>query len=63
MVNVLQPAIKGGGKNLSPKEVSTMVWEAGLIDGMRCAGEILTIALQSGQDDVGNEEAEEKPTT
>ena len=40
-----------------------MVWEAGLIDGMRVAGEILTVALNSGVPDEGNEEAEEKAKT
>ena len=63
IVNVIQPAIKGGGMDVSPKDVSKMVWEAGLIDGMRVAGEILTTALTSGQENVGNEQAEEKTKT
>ena len=63
IVNVIQPALKGGGNNLDQKDVSKMVWEAGLIEGMRVAGEILTVALNSGVPDEGNEEAEEKAKT
>lgn len=63
IVNVIQPALKGGGNNLDHKDISKMVWEAGLIDGMRVAGEILTVALNSGVPDEGNEEAEEKAKT
>ena len=63
IVNVIQPALKGGGNNFDQKDVSKMVWEAGLIEGMRVAGEILTVALNSGVPDEGNEEAEEKSKT
>lgn len=63
IVNVIQPALKGGGNNLDQKDVSKMVWEGGLIEGMRVAGEILTVALNSGVPDEGNEEAEEKTKT
>ena len=60
VVNVLAPAIKGGGNKFTDKELRQKVWDAGLIDGMRCAGEVLTIALASGIEDEGNEQAEEK---
>lgn len=63
VVNVIQPALKGGGNNVDHKDVSKMVWEAGLIDGMRVAGEILTVALNSGLEDEGNAKAEESPQT
>lgn len=63
VVNVIQPALKGGGMNVDAKDVSKMIWEAGLVDGMRVAGEILTMALTSGQENVGNEQAEEKTKT
>lgn len=62
IVNVLTPAIKGGGNNVDAKQVQKWIWEAGLIEGIRCAGEIVTMALNSGQDE-GNEGAEENPTT
>ena len=63
IVSVIQPALKGAGNNYNSKDVSKMVWEAGLIEGMKVAGEILTVALTSGQENVGNEQAEEKPET
>ena len=62
IVNVLTPAIKGGGNDVDAKQVQQWVWEAGLIEGMRCAGEIVTMALNSGQNE-GNEGAEENPAT
>ena len=60
IINVIAPALKGGGNNFTPKELSQKVWKAGVIEGMRVAGEILTTALDSGQKDEGNEEAEQK---
>ena len=60
IVNVLTPAIRGGGNDVDAKQVQKWVWEAGLIEAMRCAGEIVTVALNSGQNE-GNEEAEENP--
>ena len=63
VVNVIQPALKGGGNDLNHNDVAKMVWEAGLIEGMRVAGEILTVALNSGAKDEGNEVAEEKAKT
>ncbi len=62
IVNVLTPAIKGGGNDVDAKQVQKWIWEAGLIEAMRCAGEIVTMALNSGQNE-GNEGAEENPAT
>ena len=63
IINVIARALKGGGNNFTPKELSQKVWKAGVIEGMRVAGEILTTALDSGQKDEGNEEAEQKSET
>ena len=63
VVSVLAPAIKGGGNKFTDKELRQKVWDAGLIDGMRCAGEVLIVALASGIEDEGNEQAEEKAQT
>ena len=60
IVNVLTPIIKGGGNDVDAKQVQQWVWEAGLIEGMRCAGEIVTMALNSGQNE--NEGAEGEPS-
>ena len=60
VINVLTPAIKGGGNDITEKRVKEMIWSAGLIEGMRCAGEVLTVALNSGLSSEGNEGAEER---
>mgnify|MGYP005988538715 CR=1 FL=1 len=55
---ILHIAIKGGGKDISEKEVQRIIWNAGIVEGMAAAGEILTNALVGGQDE-GKDEAEE----
>ena len=62
IIKVLTPAIRGGGNNVDEKKVAEMIWDATLVDGMRCAGEVLSKALNSGSGDEGNEQAEESPT-
>jgi predicted transcriptional regulator YheO len=63
IVNVIYPAIKGGGNKVDQKDVVKKLETAGLINGMRVAGEILTVALNSGLKDEGNEVAEENLKT
>tara|TARA_B100000963_G_scaffold68748_1_gene57032 strand:+ start:4051 stop:4287 length:237 start_codon:yes stop_codon:yes gene_type:complete len=58
LVNVLTPAIKGGGNDIDEKKVRELIGKSGLIHAMKCAGDIVTKALETGQDE-GNEEAEE----
>lgn len=62
VIKVLTPAIKGGGNDVDEKKVAEMIWNANLVEGMRCAGEVLSKALNSGIEDEGNEIAEEKQT-
>ena len=49
---ILTTAIRSGGNNLSTADVNKLIWETGLIDSMKVAGELLTIALDTG--DSGN---------
>ena len=63
IANVIQPALKGGGSDLTHQDVLKMIWSAGLVDSMRVAGEILTVALSTGVKDEGNEVAEENQKT
>ena len=58
LVNVLTPAIKGGGNDIDEKKVRELIGKSGLIHAMKCAGDIVTKALETGQDE-GNEQAEE----
>lgn len=53
IINILHPIIKGGGNDVSVKEIETAVWDAGLADSMRAVGEIIGTAL-SGGDKEGN---------
>ncbi len=53
IVNILHPIIKGGGNDVTVKDISNAVWDAGLAEAMRAVGEILGAALSNG-DDEGN---------
>lgn len=55
---VLYYAIKGGGKEVSEKDIDNLIWEAGIVEAMRVCGEVLTNALLGGQDE-GKENATE----
>ena len=48
---IIYTAIKGGGKNISEKDVNSLIWKAGIIEGLRACGEIVTMALSSGDDE------------
>jgi|TARA_R100001126_G_C4840662_1_gene156734 hypothetical protein len=58
LISVLTPAIKGGGNDIDEKKVKELIGKSGLIQAMKCAGDIVTKALETGQDE-GNEQAEE----
>ena len=54
MVNVLTPAIRAGGNDIKEKQVGEALWGAGLADGMKAIGEILSTVLSAGEEE-GNE--------
>lgn len=54
MVNILTPVIRAGGNDIKEKEVGEALWGAGLADGMKSIGEILSTVLSAGEDE-GNE--------
>lgn len=49
--SILYPIIKGGGNEITFKEVQTAVWEAGLAEAMKACGEVLAVSLGTGQDE------------
>ena len=51
---IIHPIVKGGGNDVSMKDIQKAVWDAGLADAMRVCGEVLASALNAGQDE-GNE--------
>lgn len=59
VVQILHVALRGGGNDLSQKQVGEMVFEAGLVEGIRVCGEILANTLNAGnKGDSGNEQAD-----
>ena len=48
---ILYTAIKGGGKDISEKQVSDLIWKAGLVDGIKACGEIIAMALSTGDNE------------
>lgn len=57
-LSILTIAIRSGGKDVSEKEVGKQLWDAGLADGLKAVGLVVTNVL-SGGDDEGNEEQAE----
>jgi hypothetical protein len=51
--NILLPIIKGGGNDVSIKDIQKVVWDAGLAEAMKACGEVLATAL-SGAGNEGN---------
>lgn len=54
MCAILLPIIRAGGNDIQLKDVQSAVWDGGLAEAMKAAGEILAMALSGGQD-TGNE--------
>lgn len=52
--NILHPIIKGGGNDVTMKDIQNAVWDAGLAEAMKAVGEILGTALTGGNDE-GNQ--------
>ncbi len=48
---ILFTAIKGGGKNLSEKDISDIVFKVGFVDAIKACGEILANALSVGENE------------
>ena len=61
--NILTPAFRGGGNNLSHKEVCELVYSGGMADGLRVCGEVLANVLNAGSEEQKEEEIEKKEET
>tara|TARA_R100001440_G_scaffold54380_2_gene74176 strand:- start:865 stop:1209 length:345 start_codon:yes stop_codon:yes gene_type:complete len=57
IINILHPALRGGGNNLSMKQVMAIVEEAGIVKSTMAVSTILTKTLQVDEE----ENAEKKP--
>lgn len=45
IVQFMAPVLRSSGKDLSDKDVQSLVWDAGLVDAMRVCAEVLARAL------------------
>jgi len=50
MINVITLAIRAGGNNVQEKEVKGLVAEIGLLEAIKMAGELVTLALNVDDD-------------
>jgi len=48
---IIFTAIKGGGKDITEKQVSALIWQVGFVDAIRACGEIISMALTSGDEE------------
>ena len=48
IASILLIAIRGGGNDISEKDVEKIVWDAGLVEAMTVCGEIMAQALGGG---------------
>lgn len=48
---IIYTAIKGGGKDITEKEVNSLIWQVGFVDGIRACGDIISMALTSGDEE------------
>ena len=51
IVSILMIAIRSGGNDVTNNDIAKIVWQAGLIESMRICGELLTIALDTGNNE------------
>jgi len=59
IIAVLTPALRGGGKDIKPKDVSKIISEVGIVEATTAVANLLTMAI-SPQDD-SMEDSEGKP--
>ena len=48
---ILYTAIKGGGKDITEKQGSDLIWQVGFVDSIRAVGDIISMALSNGDDE------------
>ena len=50
MSYIIYTAIKGGGKDVSEKEIDKLLWDVGFVDSIKACGDILGHALSTGEE-------------
>lgn len=59
IIAVLTPALRGGGKNIQPKDVQKIVADVGIIEATTAVANLLTAAISPSND--SGEDAEGQP--
>lgn len=60
IIHVLTPALRGGGKNMQPKDVSAIITNVGIIEATTAVATLLTSSISPPTDD-SEENSEGKP--
>jgi hypothetical protein len=60
IVFVLLPALKGGGSNITEKDIKNIITDIGLVESAKAVAELLTLSLVSDSDEEGEEEGKKK---
>ena len=48
---IIFTAIKGGGKDITEKQVNSLIWDVGFVDAIKACSEIIAVALSSGDEE------------
>ena len=51
MSYIIFTAIKGGGKDVSEKDINKLLWDVGFVDSIKACGDILGHPLSSGEEE------------
>tara|TARA_R110000824_G_scaffold69136_6_gene178086 strand:+ start:1472 stop:1675 length:204 start_codon:yes stop_codon:yes gene_type:complete len=60
MVNILHPAIRGGGNDVTESEVANIIYESGIAQSMVAVGEVLSNVLNGSKGSDEESDGEEK---
>lgn len=63
MISVITLALRSGGNNLQDKEVKILISEIGLLESMKMAGELVTLALNVDDDSENDDEKKSEEVT
>lgn len=60
IINVLLPALRGGGNNIQDKDVKEIVGDIGIVESAKAVAQLLTKSLTTDSGEAGEEEVKKK---
>ena len=60
IVTIMTIAIRGGGNNMNQKQVGELLFESGMIEGMKVCSEVLSNTITGGQKEDDEEKKQEE---